>query len=302
MHAGEAIRIGPDLWLIPLDLELTGFQSFIGAWLVRTPEAVFLVDVGPAATVPRLIRSLDALGVERLDCILLTHIHIDHAGGTGDLLERFPGTPVVCQQAGIRHLADPARLWEGSLKTLGDKAVAYGPLRGVPRDLLRDAADFRQHGVEPVPTPGHASHHVSYRFGPYLFAGEAAGVYADLGGGAFFLRPATPPRFIYEVSVSSLDRLLATPHRLLCYGHFGASADTPHLLREHRSQLELWRQVIASVMQSVEERAVPEAALDRLLDEDPRLGVWDRLTPQARQRERYFLTNSIRGFAGFLAG
>jgi len=298
----DAIRIDPHLWLVPLDLELAGFQSFIGAWLYRGPEAVFLVDTGPAATVPRLVASLEALGVQRLDCILLTHIHLDHAGGTGDLLTRFPGTPVVCQQAGIRHLADPARLWEGSLKTLGDKAVAYGPLRGVPEDLLRGAEDFRGFGVETVPTPGHASHHVSYRCGPYLFAGEAAGVYADLGGGDFFLRPATPPRFVYEVSVASLDRLLATPHRVILYGHFGASRDTPRLLEAHRSQLERWRRIISSVMETAREADLPEAALERLLAEDPLLSAWGRLSPPARQRERYFLANSVRGFAQYLAG
>jgi glyoxylase-like metal-dependent hydrolase (beta-lactamase superfamily II) len=297
----NAIPITPELWLIPLDLELTGFQSFIGAWLYRGPTRTFLVDTGPAASVVRLVQVLEGLSVKRLDGILLTHVHIDHAGATGDLVERFPGTPVICHQAGIRHMADPARLWEGSLKTLGEKAVAYGPLRGVPEDLLRDAGAFEEHGVTTVPTPGHAAHHVSYRIGPYLFAGEAAGVFADLGNGSFFLRPATPPRFIYEVTVESLDRLLDTPHDTVCYGHFGATRDTPRLLRAHRDQLRQWLDTLTSVMQEVAEPDVPEAALARLLAEDPLLSTWDRLSPSVQQRERYFLKNSIRGFAGYLA-
>jgi len=297
----NAIRFAPNLWLIPLDLDLAGFRSFIGAWLYRGPEAAFLVDVGPTATVPRLTEALEALCVPRLDFILLTHIHIDHAGGTGDLLRRFPGTPVVCHPAGIPHMADPARLWEGSLKTLGDKAVAYGRPRGVPEPLITDAADFREHGVEALATPGHAAHHMSYRFGPYLFAGEAAGVYADLGDGTFFLRPATPPRFIYEVTLESLERLRATPHETLCYGHFGAARDAALLLQAHHHQLERWRAIISSVMEEFPETEVPKAALARLLAQDPLLRAWNRLSPEVRHRERYFLTNSVRGFAGYLS-
>jgi glyoxylase-like metal-dependent hydrolase (beta-lactamase superfamily II) len=179
--------------------------------------------------------------------------------------------------------------------------LAYGPPRAVPRGLLTDAAGFREHGVESLHTPGHAPHHTAYRFGPYLFAGEAGGVYTDLGDGTFFLRPATPPRFVYEVTLESLGRLRTTPHEVLCYGHFGASRDTPRLLQAHREQLERWRRILSSVMAEVPATAVPGAALARLLAEDPLLGAWDRLSPAVRAREAYFLANSIRGFAGYLA-
>ncbi len=296
----KIIETAPGLFLLPLDQEITGFQSFVGAWLYKDENVTFLVDTGPAATVPDLVRGLESLSVTHLDCILLTHIHIDHAGGTGDLLDRYPNTPVVLHSSGIKHMADPARLWEGSLKTLGDTARAYGPIRPVPETLLRDVDGFSEHGIRSIPTPGHAQHHVSYLYGSILFAGEAGGIRPHTGEDPLYLRPATPPRFIYEISMGSLNSLLATPHDILCYGHFGATRNTPHLLETHRLQLERWREIISSVMETAPEDDVFQAAFQRLLAEDPLLQAFHGLSPDVRQREEGFIMNSVRGFVGYL--
>lgn len=293
-------KVAPNLWLIPLDQELPGFRSFIGSWLYKG-EKTFLVDVGPAATVPRLCNALDQLAVKRLDAILLTHIHIDHAGGIGDFISRFPDTPVVCHGSGIRHVADPSRLWEGSLKTLGDTARAYGPIQPVPETLLHDAAEFRDHGIVPFLTPGHAPHHVSYLFGEYLFVGEASGVYAALPDGGFYLRPATPPRFFLETSVQSIDTLLAVPHGLICFGHYGATEKTPDILERHKEQLYLWADVIRAQMAHQEAPDFLDQCMAALLEKDPLLAGRDQLEPDVQQREGGFFHNSIRGFAGYLS-
>jgi integrase len=105
-----AIEISPDLHLIPLDQKLTGFVSFIGAWLYQG-DKTFLVDVGPAATIPDLLTALETLRIRKLDAILLTHIHIDHAGGIGHLAAQYPDTPIICHKSGIKHLADPSKQW-----------------------------------------------------------------------------------------------------------------------------------------------------------------------------------------------
>ncbi len=293
-------KIAQNLFLIQLDQKLVGFTRFIGAWLYKDNDSTFLVDVGPAATVPALLGALEDLSVNRLDCILLTHIHIDHAGGIGDLIKEFPDTPVVCHQSGIKHLIDPTRLWEGSRKTLGDKAIAYGPIEPVPETLLREAAAFSDYGLQPILTPGHASHHVSYRHGSYLFAGEAGGVYTDLGPDGFFLRPATPPRFIYETSIESLNKLLAVPHKTVCYGHFGASENTPSLLKAHQDQLQVWLETISSIVTDRPEPELVNIALAKLLSVDPHLQTWEKLSSAIQQREKGFMTTSIRGFLGYL--
>ncbi|MFC1516692.1 MBL fold metallo-hydrolase [Thermodesulfobacteriota bacterium] len=297
MHLSE---IAPELYLIPLDQNLPGFKDFVGAWLYKA-EKTILVDVGTSATLPVLLKALASLGVRRLDAILLTHIHIDHAGGIGDLVIHFPDTPVVCHDTAIRHLTDPKRLWEGSLKTLGQTARAYGPIRPVPPDLLFDAAQFRDYGIVPVLTPGHAEHHVSYILGPYLFAGEAGGVFLDLPDDRFYLRPATPPRFFLETYMKSLDALIERNPSTICYGHFGINRNALEMLEFHRHQLLLWEKIVRYEIEASGEKDLFAACLDRFLSEDPLMAGFYHMKKVVQEREKGFLRNSVKGFAGYLS-
>ncbi len=298
-------KIRNDLYLIPLkQKKLTGFSEFISTWLYKGEMAAFIADPGPKSTIPDLIRALESLGVEKLDAILVTHIHIDHSGGLGDLLERYPDTPVVCHPSAPKHLTDPTRLWEGSLKTLGKTAEAYGPISPIPASVIHTSdTPFRPNGggeIIPIETPGHAPHHVSYLYGAYLFAGEAGGVYRDLGEGNFYLRPATPPRFFMETSLESIDRLIETPHELYLFGHFGCTEKTPELLRAHKDQLHRWAKIIEAELEKGQSPDYTDRCIDALLAKDPLMGVWDRLSPEIRTRERGFLKNSVAGFTGYL--
>ena len=95
-----------------------------------------LVDPGPASTIPYLVERLDELGIRTIDYILLTHIHLDHAGGTGQLLRHFPGAKVNCHPKGIPHMVAPQKLWEESIKVLGKVAEAYGEMAPVPESCI----------------------------------------------------------------------------------------------------------------------------------------------------------------------
>ncbi len=296
--------IAPGYYLIPLDQNLAGFTDFIGAWLYKGPDTTFLVDVGPASTVPALAAALRDLGVERLAGIFLTHIHIDHAGGAGDLLTHFPDTPVICHPKAVPHMVDPTRLWEGSLKTLGTTAEAYGPIAPVPDRLLTPAESPFDVGADdpvvPYLTPGHAPHHVSYRFGDGLFGGEAAGVFMDLGDGAVYLRPATPPRFFLETSLNSVETLLDVPHALYCFGHYGATRRTPELLEAHREQLHRWSDRIGKELEEGDGPDIVDRCIETLLANDPLMAAWNRMPPEVQEREQGFLRNSVKGFIGYL--
>lgn len=288
------------LFLIDLPQDLPGYRQFISAWLLMTPQAGYLVDPGPAVTVPVLRAALASLGVEHLDWVLVTHIHLDHAGGTGDLLQHFPAAKVVVHPQSVKHLADPTALWEGSLKTLGKVALSHGRPRPVPPDCFAERAP----GVEILETPGHAANHRSYLWGNILFAGEAAGTRCELDGQTY-LRPATPPRFFFDAAVSSLDVLLnkGLEGKVLCHAHYGISQNAGDILLAHRDQLYLWRDTVAEFLakESGGSREELIAAIwNELKKRDPLLSPYGQLPADIQEREDYYAKNSIRGFVQYL--
>ena len=296
-------QAGPHLYLIALDPPIDGFQGFIGAWLVLGPEAVYLVDVGPAATADQLAGAIATLGVDRLDYICLTHIHIDHAGAVGHLSRRFPGTPVVCHPKGFPHIIDPERLWQGTVKTLGETGRTYG--RMLPVDPARIATE-RQLASAPfrlIDTPGHSPHHYAIAADGCLFAGEAGGVCLPLPSGDRYLRPATPPRFFLETSLSSIDRLMAAGPGAICYGHFGMQPDGMHMLALHREQLLFWYRILGTEAsgEGMESEVVANRWVNLLLAKDRLLHGFAQLPPEVQAREQGFLLNSVKGFSGYLA-
>lgn len=290
-----------DLALIELRPPLAGFEAFIGAWLYQS-DATCLVDVGPAVTAPDLLEALARLSVHHLDAIYLTHIHIDHAGGIGQIAAAFPETPIVVHPKGIDHLVDPTRLWEGTLNTLAATARAYGPFVPVPRERLVPADGDIPGPLTTLITPGHAPHHISYVGAAGLFVGEASGVCLDLPGDGIYLRPATPPRFFPEVYLNSLALVAAQRPTRLLYGHFGMTEDTS-LLARHAEQIHLWMGIVEAVWTGREKDTngdVAQSCVERLLAEDDHLSGFERLNPGARARERGFLLNSVRGMLGEL--
>jgi glyoxylase-like metal-dependent hydrolase (beta-lactamase superfamily II) len=301
--AATVHRHGDHLFLIVLTPPISGFQDFIGAWLVTGPEAVYLVDVGPASTADQLIGAITALGVDGLDYICLTHIHMDHAGAVGHIARQFPGAPVVCHPKGTPHIVDPERLWQGTLKTLGETGRAYGPMLPVEPSWIATKAQLASAPFQLLDTPGHSPHHFAIAANGGLFAGEAGGVCLPLPSGDIYLRPATPPRFFLETSLSSIDRLMATQFEALCYGHFGMRKDGVRMLAKHREQLLFWEKRLAAAAAEGDMGSADfeHRWVDLLLAEDPLLRGFSQLAPEVQARERGFLLNSVKGFAGYLA-
>ncbi|UCD81944.1 MAG: MBL fold metallo-hydrolase [Desulfobacterales bacterium] len=295
----EIQNVSDDLYLITLTPPMEGFISFITAWLYQD-DITYLVDVGPSSTAQGLINTLEDLKIQHLDFILLTHIHLDHAGAIGEVAARFPKTPIVCHPAGIPHLVEPSRLWEGTKKVLGDTAFAYGPIQAVSQNRFLDAEQFKSDAIIPFITPGHAAHHVSYLTKPYLFAGEAAGVYFAISRDCVYMRPATPPKFFFDVALESVDRLIASKPEKLCYGHYGMALDAAAMLQNHRLQLFDWKRIIGEEIKRSDPEDLIEACVKRLLKEDSRLANLHNLSADVREREKYFLKNSINGFVGYL--
>ncbi len=296
-------KLADDLFLIPLTPPMTGFSNFFSAWLYRG-EINCLIDVGPSSTAPDLLGALQALNIDHLDYILLTHIHLDHAGAIGEIADTFSQPRIVCHPAGLSHLTEPSRLWEGTKKVLGSMALEYGPIRPVAEDRLLEASRFQSEFITPIFTPGHAPHHVSFETEKYLFVGEAGGVHRSMPSNRYYLRPATPPRFFLDVAVESLDALSASRADTICYGHFGIQKDAAKMLQAHRKQLLLWERLIKDEMDQLGNGIGTQdqiaACLKRLKKDDPLMALFDQLAPDVQERETNFLQNSIIGFLGWL--
>ncbi len=298
MEDSRIYTITPTLRLLDISPPIAGYERFMGAYLF-SGEKKALVDVGPRVTIPSLISALAELGISpgEIDYIILTHIHIDHAGGTGTALEEMKRARVVVHSRAIPHLVDPTRLWESSLKTLGDLAVKYGQIEPVPENRIIAARDLMELDLGQnlkltiLLTPGHAPHHLSLydRAGGVLIAGEVAGVYVH--GTA---RPATPPPFRLEEAISSIDRLIALHPKKICYGHFGCADNASEMLTSARERLLSWHRIINSAAKAGKS---PEATLTILRDQDRSLDYLNNLGKAKYEREHLFLINSIKGLS-----
>src|SRR3989440_5857440 len=163
----------------PLDLMHLGRERVIGCYLVETTEGTALLDCGPASCVPELKNRLAERGLELRDLrhLLLSHIHLDHAGAAGVLVREHPALQVHVSERGAPHLADPTRLEASARRLYGDTFdTLWGELAPVPRENIR-VVGTEVLGLECFPSPGHANHHVCYLAGDgTLYAGDAAGV------------------------------------------------------------------------------------------------------------------------------
>ncbi|WP_457590596.1 MBL fold metallo-hydrolase [Geoglobus sp.] len=285
-------RFGDDLFLIDLPQKIEGFRKFISSW-VYAGEFTAVVDPGPKSTIDSLIKSLREIGIKQVDYVLLTHIHIDHAGGVGEFLKQFNGARLVVNERGKEHLVNPERLWKGSLKVLGDLARAYGEIAPVDESVFAEDVD----GIDVIYTPGHAVHHQSYVIGDYLFAGEAFGVF-QLVKDEVYQRPATPPKFIYEVAADSIRKLQELGDVKVCFGHFGLHESSADVARYAEKQLRMWVEAVTDALCCTAEEnfeMVKMKALEELLGKDARFANYEKLESDIRKREDYFINNTLRG-------
>lgn len=292
-----------DLHLVDLDQTGRGFRGFISCWLARTEGLVYVVDPGPTSTIPHLVDALRDQGVEWVDYALLTHIHLDHAGGTAAFLQAFPEARVYCPPRGRRHLVDPSRLWAGSVKVLGDVALMYGEPGPVPEESLVFEDHLAQLGITVHLTPGHASHHACFVHQDVLFAGEVFGTTTRLPSGRPYLRPATPPVLKADVALDSMERMGALGSELrVAFAHHGLDGDPAAWAARSTEQLQRW---ISWAEEAREAGGDWQSAVwERALREDPLCGGerWLELDEDVREREAYFARNTLAGIAGWVSG
>ena len=299
-------NISSALQLLDLDIPELGYLKFISSWLYQGPkgEGNFLVDPGPACTIPTLFKTLDSAGVKHLDWVLLTHIHQDHAGGLGNLIQRYPEAKVVCHEKGKKHLVNPDRLWEGSKEILGKVAHHYGKILPVPeKNVIATNEIVFGEGIRVIPTPGHASHHQCYSFRDWFFAGELFGAHIPMDSG-LYLRPATPHRFILEDYLSSMAFAQKYLDKIVCFAHYGQNPNLEQVLSTAKEQLMLWVKIIREYKNEVSGKKRDNYNLDAIIDEllrnDKTFSKLLELDEKMQNREMEFSKNSIWGILKYI--
>lgn len=258
-----------------LDTCHQGHPGAIGVYVVELPEGGWaLVETGPGVTYPQLLAGFEQVGVELADlqAILLTHIHLDHAGAAGRLI-RESNANLYVHPVGAKHMIDPSRLLASAKRIyLDEMDTLWGPMEPVPAERVITPeldSEFAIGGlsIRAVDTPGHASHHFAYLLPDgSLFTGDAAGI---LLPGSTLIRPAVPPPEIHiEVWEASLQKMRdLLPSRLLLT-HYGEVTDADAHLALVPQRHRTWADELKAGLLANEDRETLIARMEALQDRE----------------------------------
>lgn len=255
-----------------IDLHFQGHSEYIACYVLESASGLALIDPGPTSTLPRLEESLRLAGLslDGVTDILLTHIHLDHAGATGTIVRANPRIRVHVHARGAVHMASPERLIASATRLYGDQMDSlWGEFAAVPKDRIEvleggETFDLGGRRIEVAYTPGHASHHVSYFDGStgLAFVGDTLGIRID---GRAYVMPVTPPPDIHlGMWEESHARIRAWEPGVLCPTHFGPARPAAAHIEEHERRLHDWASRVRSDLGGTE----PDDACARLFEDD----------------------------------
>lgn len=286
-----------------IDLAYGDLTQVMGSYLLRGRSGQFmLIETGPFTALEQLEAGIRSVGLEpaALSDVLVTHIHLDHAGSTGSLARRY-GSNIHVHEQGAAHLQDPERLVASSRRAYGDAFdQLMGGMESVPAAQLRpfgsnDTLTLLDRQIQVIPTPGHAGSHVSFHVhGVGLFAGDAAAIRLP---GPRYVKPATaPPEINLAAWDESLQRLRDARADRLLLTHFGAYEDVDEHLDQVAEQNHLWAEAIGRGLAAGEEHMQLVQRITRLAEQQMTdAGLSDAL------RERYRISSDYNMTAAGLA-
>jgi glyoxylase-like metal-dependent hydrolase (beta-lactamase superfamily II) len=228
--------------VVTLDLNFQGRAQSIAAYLIRSGDAVVLIESGPGSTLPGLEAGLGKQGLSSRDVthLLLTHIHLDHAGAAGWLARQ--GAEVYVHPVGAPHMLDPEKLLASATRIYGDRMDSlWGEFLPVPREKLhvvkeRDVIEIGMLNFLPINTPGHAEHHYAYLFEDICFTGDVGGV--RIPGYQYLRIPMVPPELHLKRWHDSMKQLREEKFSRIAPTHFGIYDDPEWQLREVEKGLD----------------------------------------------------------------
>ena len=258
-----------------IDLRFRGRREAIGVYIVDTDSGPALFDTGPTSTLSALEAGLADHGTSlgELENVLLSHVHLDHAGAVGTIVRDHPHLTVWVAEAGAPHLVEPSRLERSARRLFGEAFDAlWGELAPVPETNVRIATGSVL-GWEVFPTVGHASHHVGYASDGTVLAGDAAGV--RLPSSPFVLPASPPPDIDVDAWHATVEAIRARRPQRLAVTHFGVYVDVDAHLERLDHELDVWA---SRVRDGFTEAAFVEAAR---IDATDRTDDYDAVAPFA---------------------
>lgn len=289
-----------------IDTVMAGERALNAVYLIDAP-APCLIETGPGADHDRLCDALDALGVDARDLahVVVTHVHMDHAGGAGALLRRYPSATLWVHEVGAKHLIDPTRLIASTARTYGQDRMRalYGDMEPIEADRVRGVTDgdvipLGDRELRVIHTPGHASHHIAIQDGRTgaMCTGEAIGTYLPW---ANCYRPALPPPEVdVEAALAAIDAMRERRPTALLTSHFGPVHDPDDAFDRAAARIRTWSDDVADALTG--DPDVSEEALTTLLAERARR-EFEADAGRPFERERYDVLGSIRMNAQGLA-
>ena len=278
-----------------VDIGAYDVPGYSSAYLVAA-ERPAVVDPGLGRNVDRVIDALDDLGIDDIAYVLTTHVHLDHAGGAGHLLERYPEATVLTHEIGAPHLVDPERLVAGTKAAVGDQWRYYADPVPVPDDRVEtlsdgDTIDLGDRTLDVVHAPGHAPHQVVFhdRCDDVLFSGDAAGIRPR--GGETLVPTSPPTNFDLDACIADANRIADIDPETLCFGHFGDVDFDPALMDEYAAVLATW---VERVREKRAELGDDDAVVDYFVE------TADPVTPWGARKTRAEYRLNTWGVLGYL--
>jgi glyoxylase-like metal-dependent hydrolase (beta-lactamase superfamily II) len=265
-----------------IDTFFGGHERYTAAYLLDADEPA-IVETGPTTSFEPVVRGLAALGLGPNDLahVVVTHIHLDHAGGVGRIAEHYPSATVWVHERGARHLADPSRLVDSARRIYGRQLLTslFGAVEVVPRQRIQAVdggavIDLGGRRLDVIATPGHAKHHMSLvdSVTGAVFTGDALGIHPP---DAPVLRPATPPPdYDLELAVASIRAIRERAHgSKVLFSHFGPVDEVDRICELAELRFRSWTQAVKRALERTDDLDEIVQVLERVARDDMETGA-----------------------------
>jgi glyoxylase-like metal-dependent hydrolase (beta-lactamase superfamily II) len=295
-------RLNEHLYLI--DLQPVGIPNFIASYVLKGKDSTAIIETGPTCSIPNLLSGLEEIGVANtdVDYVAVSHIHIDHAGGAGTLMQHLPNAKLLVHPKGAPHMVNPQKLWEASKQVLGEVAIMYQEIQPVPENRVITPADgkiFDLGGdiqLQVLETLGHASHHSGFfeTASMGVFQGDAAGIYIP---SLRVTLPTTPAPFNLGMTMASIQKIMDMAPSKLYYTHFGPVENATNHLRDYIMQLRLWEETVSEALKTGDD---PQTMYHKILENDPQMKTAADFIRNHLVLSKGVVMQNIQGFVEYI--